>query len=101
MTKSDRARPNLRNLARGQPCMVRLPSCDGGSETTVLAHYRMLPFNGVGIKPPDWLGAWACARCHDAIDGRRRIEGYSRDQVRLAHAEGVFRTTAKVNEMIA
>jgi len=25
-----------RKIARGKPCMVRLPCCDGGGETTVL-----------------------------------------------------------------
>lgn len=54
----------LRKAARGQPCMVRLPGCDGGGETTVLAHYRMAGYCGTGMKPPDELGAWCCDRCH-------------------------------------
>lgn len=82
----------MRKQAMGQPCMVRLPGCDGGGETTVLAHYRMLPYCGTGIKPPDILGAWCCARCHDLIDGRRRDVGTTRQTARLAHAEGVLRT---------
>lgn len=81
---------DLRKEARGKPCMVRLPCCDGGGETTVLAHYRLAGTCGMGLKPHDLLGAWACARCHDAID--RRTRAYGRDFVRLAHAEGVLRT---------
>lgn len=72
--------------------MVRLPSCTGGGETTVLAHYSLAGISGKGFKSPDLLGAWACFNCHDAIDGRRIIAGYNRDQIRLAHAEGCFRT---------
>ena len=62
---------NLRKLARGRPCMVRIPGvCDGGGETTVLAHYRLAGTCGVGMKSPDLLGAWACAPCHAAAGDR-------------------------------
>lgn len=83
---------NLRKQARGKPCMVRLPGCRSGgdNETTVLAHYRMQPYCGVGIKPPDELGAWCCWQCHEHIDRRDRT--MDADFVRLAHAEGVLRT---------
>jgi hypothetical protein len=73
--------------------MIRLPGiCNGNPETTVLAHYRMLPYNGTGIKPPDWMGAFACSQCHDYIDGRKSRADQRYDSLRLAHAEGVFRT---------
>lgn len=72
--------------------MVRLPGCDGGGETTVLAHYRLAGYCGTGMKPPDTMGAFCCFACHEAIDGRRFIPGHDRDRVRLAHAEGVMRT---------
>lgn len=95
---------DLRKLARGQECMVRLYGCDGGGETTVLAHYRLAGYCGTGIKPPDLMGAWCCAKCHDLIDGRTRVKGLSqemvgRDEVRLAHAEGVLRTVAALRAM--
>jgi hypothetical protein len=80
-----------RKAAKGQPCLVRLPGCDGGGETTVLAHYRLAGYCGTGIKPPDEMGAYACVNCHDAIDGRRNC-GLPRAELRLAHAEGVMRT---------
>lgn len=90
---------NLRKLARGQPCQVRLPDvCNHNPETTVLAHYRMIGISGFGLKPPDWLGAFACSNCHDAID-RRRFMDLERDYVRLAHAEGVFRTLALIRQL--
>ena len=89
---------NLRKLARGKPCMVRLPSCDGGGETTVLAHYRLAGYCGTGIKPDNLaFGAWACAQCHDAVDGRTSTD-LDRDFLRLAHAEGVMRTIAALRK---
>lgn len=84
---------NLRKAARGQPCMVRLPGCDGGGETTVLAHYRLAGTCGVGIKPPDELGANCCGPCHALVDGRTKPpHGLTREQIKLAFAEGVMRT---------
>ena len=91
---------NLRNLANGRPCMVRLPGCDGGGETTVLAHYRLAGLCGIGMKPDDLAcGAWCCDNCHSICDGRKHIDGYDKTAVRLAHAEGVMRTVAKLREM--
>lgn len=87
----------LRKLARGKPCMVRLPGCSGGGETTVLAHYRLAGYCGTGLKPDDVLGAWACAHCHDAVDGRANTD-LERDFLRLAHAEGVMRTIAELRK---
>lgn len=75
--------------------MVRLPGCDGGSDTTVLAHYRLAGYCGTGIKPPDLLGAWCCHSCHETIDGRRHID-MDREFVRSAHAEGCLRTIAEL-----
>ncbi len=65
----------LRKAAQGMPCMVRLPGiCNHNPETTVLAHLRRGGVAGVGQKPVDLVGVWACSRCHDAIDGRMRID---------------------------
>ncbi|OCG36952.1 MULTISPECIES: DUF1364 domain-containing protein [unclassified Gilliamella] len=80
----------LTKEARGRECMVRLPCCNHNPETTVLAHYRLAGTCGVGMKPNDLQGAWACSACHDEIDRRTRI--FENEFVRLAHAEGVIRT---------
>lgn len=83
----------LTKLARGRECQVRLPGiCNHDPDTTVLAHYRLAGTCGMGIKPHDLLGAWACSSCHDEIDRRtRRIDA---DSAALAHLEGVIRTQA-------
>ncbi len=92
--KRKASRPKMtpaRKAARGMPCMIRLPGCNGGGETTVLAHYRLAGTCGTGIKPPDVLGAWACDACHARVDGRINT-GLPRAELLLAHAEGVLRT---------
>lgn len=62
---------NLRKEAKGRECQVRIVGvCNGNPETVVLAHYRMGGLNGMGMKPDDIFGAWACERCHSAVDGR-------------------------------
>lgn len=89
-----------RKIARGKPCLVRIPCCDGGGESTVLAHYRLSGTCGVGIEPPDILAAWCCCKCHDVIDGRvKPPPNYTRNDVRLAHAEGVLRTIYELDRM--
>ena len=60
--------------ARGERCQIRFPGiCNHDPETTVFAHYRLAGYCGTGIKPPDFMGAYACSRCHDF--GRRAAEG--------------------------
>lgn len=83
----------LRTLAKGQSCQVRLAGCDGGGETTVLAHFRLLPYCGTGIKPDDLaFGAWACANC-----ARESGEGATLEK-RYALALGVMRTVYELRK---
>ncbi|WP_426269176.1 DUF1364 domain-containing protein [Dyella kyungheensis] len=92
----------LRKFAKGQPCMVRLPGCDGGGETTVLAHYRLAGYCGIGVKPEDdAFGAWACASCHNLCDGRAKLKDWTYEEIRLAHAEGVMRTRVAISREAA
>lgn len=84
---------NLRKAARGQSCRVRLAGiCNFDPETTVLAHFRMAGFSGIGMKSPDWLAAWCCSACHSYIDT------HSDADTQLAFAEGVFRTQAALQD---
>ncbi|EOS92909.1 DUF1364 domain-containing protein [Erwinia tracheiphila] len=83
---------NLRKEAHGRECQMRIPGiCNFNPETTVLAHYRLAGTCGTGCKPDDAQGAWGCDACHSAVDGRIKTP-YSRDELRLFHAEAVFRT---------
>ena len=80
--------------------MVRLQGCNGNRDTTVLAHYRLSGYAGMGLKPDDdfAFGAWACSSCHDIVDGRVKSE-HAREIIRLAHAEGCLRTQAELRKM--
>lgn len=83
---------DLRKLAKGRECQVRLPGiCNQDNETTVLAHYRLSGVSGMGMKSPDVCAAFACNACHDVID-RRAYNWLEPEQVKLAHLEGVMRT---------
>jgi len=90
---------SLRKEAKGRGCMVRLPGiCNFNSETVVLAHIRLAGISGMGMKSPDLLGAWACNACHDEIDGRTHKSNLSRDELRLAHYDGMARTIVQLDK---
>lgn len=83
---------NRRNLARGKPCQIRLVGiCNGDNSTTVLCHFRLMGLSGMGMKSPDWLGAWGCSACHAYVDTHKDAE------TQIAFAYGVFRTQALVS----
>ena len=80
---------NLRKLARGKPCQVRIPGvCNHDPETTVLAH---LNGGGMAMKHPDLLAAWCCSSCHSWIDGDY-TNLHTMEQRDLFHLEGIIRT---------
>lgn len=90
---------NLRKIARGQSCQIRLPGvCNGNPETTVLCHYRLSGISGIGKKSPDWMGAWGCSDCHRVVDGQTRSQ-FEREELKLYLAEGVFRTLDQLYRM--
>jgi len=60
----------IRESAQGQECTVNSPWCNYNPETVVFAHYGEPGEKGMGIKPDDTSGAYACSSCHDWLDGR-------------------------------
>ena len=60
----------IRDSARGQECTIQSPWCNHLPETVVFAHYGTPGEKGIGLKPDDTSGAYACSSCHDALDGR-------------------------------
>jgi hypothetical protein len=90
---------DLRKAARGQDCTIRLVGCNHNPETTILAHLSGIRFkHGIGKKVNDLHGAWCCSSCHDLIDSRVRTTHYSREELKLAHLEGVIETQIKLIE---
>jgi hypothetical protein len=51
----------LTNSANGRACTLRLRGCCD-PETVVFAHVRI--HSGLGTKPPDFFGVFACRNCH-------------------------------------
>jgi hypothetical protein len=88
---------DLRAYAKGKPCMIRVPGwCNNEPETTVLCHYRLAGYSGIGLKNDDIMAAFGCSSCHDMVDGRQ--VGLSRSQRQLFLCEGVMRTQAYLLE---
>jgi hypothetical protein len=68
----------LLDLARGQPCMLQVPSvCNHDPRTTVSAHSN-LPRHGqgMGTKAHDCYIAFACSACHAWLDHSRMSRDY-------------------------
>jgi hypothetical protein len=66
---------DLRKLARGRDCQLRLPGiCNWNPETTVLCHIRRAGNAGVGQKPIHLCAVIACSDCHDVLDRRRKSD---------------------------
>ncbi len=83
---------NLREYAKGKPCMIRLVGiCNRDDTTTVLCHERVSGLSGAGLKSPDFFAAWGCSCCHDVVDGRVDA-GLTYDARRLALSDGVRAT---------
>lgn len=92
-----KARPKLRNSARGEDCTLMIfPYCNQNPETTVLCH---LPSEtkGMAIKSEDWFGAYGCSTCHDIIDGRMKTD-LSKDEIQACMLRGLHRTLLRMIE---
>ncbi len=83
---------DLRKLARGADCQIRVPGiCCGNNETVVLCHLRMTGISGFGLKAPDALASYGCQPCHDFVDGRSHPNNTA-EYRRTLLLEGVART---------
>jgi hypothetical protein len=54
----------LRKFAKGQPCQMQGPWCNGNNETTVLCHVRRRAGAGANQKPHDFQAYHGCSECH-------------------------------------
>ena len=61
----------LRKSAKGRQCAARIPLvCNHNPETTILAHAPN-NFGGMSNKGHDFLAAFVCSACHEALDHRK------------------------------
>jgi len=89
---------NLRELARGQDCQLRIYGhCSHDPEKVVLCHVRKGNIAGTGQKPPDICGIFGCYECHQVIDGRTTTE-YTVVQIESMMLHGMARTLAIVDK---
>ena len=53
-------------MAKGMPCLLRVPGvCQGGTETTVAAHSNLSIHGKAGArKADDQYSVWGCMACH-------------------------------------
>lgn len=67
----------LRQSARGRECTFRIPGiCNGDPETTVLCHAPS-GTGGMGTKGHDFLAAFGCSACHEALDRKQIIPDFN------------------------
>ena len=84
----------IRMSARDEDCLLGFPNiCNGDSSTTVLAHLSCPGISGIGMKPKDICGVYACSSCHDVLDGRSNAHVEGMDGLIL---EGHLRTLDKL-----
>jgi len=86
---------SIRDSARGEECTVRIVgACNSRPDTVVWSHVPSLVGDrGMGLKALDLCGAYACAACHDVVDGRRGLPpGASAMSVRLDWFQGHMRS---------
>jgi len=86
--KAEEPKP-IRMAAQGQCCTLRLPGCNETPVNVFLCHIRRFGWAGMGQKPHDLLGVFACQHCHDVMDGRIRGECSDTDILR-AHGETIM-----------
>lgn len=80
----------LRAEAADRECTVRGPGCVTGP--CCLAHVRIVGITGMGMKAPDFLGAWSCDTCHKRYDTRGRLSCFEADEIEALFLRGVLRT---------
>lgn len=88
----------IRDSARDEQCLVRLPGCDGGDETTVWCHLpEAVAGRGMGLKGVDVLGAYGCRSCHDIVDRRApRPARMTEQDVALAFYRALARSVVRL-----
>jgi len=90
---------NLRKLAKGKPCMIRIQGyCNHDPSHTVLCHSNLAGLSGMGMKAPDLCAAWGCDICHGVVDGRYTAREFSPLEIDVMFYEGAMRTLAEVSK---
>ena len=96
-----KARQSIRDSAKGEACLVRLPGCSHDPEKTIWSHARWGDAGrGKGTKALDLCGAYCCTACDAVYDGQAPLPaGYTREQVdadwNMGHHRSLLRLAEK------
>jgi len=91
---------SIRDSARDEACLMRLPGCIGHTPgSTIWSHYRgSAGGKGMSLKSSDSAGCYACTHCDAVYDGQRpRAEGWSETMVKLAWHEAHIRSLGRLH----
>jgi hypothetical protein len=90
----------LRQSAKGEDCLVRIPGCPFDPAQTIWSHYRgSAGGKGGSIKATDIAGAYACTYCDAVYDGQTpRPDGMTKADVDLAWLEGHVRSLVRLQQ---
>lgn len=80
--------------ARDETCTLGLDGCDHNL-TVVFCHLRVFSWGGMGMKPDDFLGVYACHNCHAMLDGRTGEHPVSHSDILRALGATLRRLYAK------
>lgn len=86
----------LRESACRQECTLQLPRiCKLDNDAVVLAHVRLFGLGGIGMKPSDIHGVYACSECHDWLDRR------AHKTIKADRYEYILRALMRTHERMA
>jgi hypothetical protein len=86
----------LRESAYKQECTIMLPKvCKFDNDAVVLAHVRLFGLGGIGLKPSDIHGVYACSECHDWLDRR------AHKTIKADRYEYILRALMRTHEKMA
>lgn len=90
----------IRDSAKGEACLVRIPGCPGDPAMTIWSHARWNSAGkGKSTKALDISGAFACTYCDSIFDGQTPPPpGYTREQVDADWCQGHFRSLMRLAE---
>lgn len=92
---------NIRESARGELCLMRLPGvCTFGPDTVIWSHCRFgAGGKGKSLKAVDLAGAYTCTACDAVYDGQlQRPAGMTRAEVDEAWAHAHYRSLVRLIE---
>ena len=90
--------PALLAMARGKPCLFRIPGiCTDNRATVVACHQN--EGKGMAIKQNDHMSAAGCFACHTAYDQGPALRPVKREWFRVAHGRQILEWQRVVGDM--